>query len=78
MFVFVCTMLEVSAFSLSEVITVGYVETAVIVSESDGVAQLTVAISEADPIETSFNLLVSTMDGSAITTGLPCLNYMYL
>ena len=67
-------MLEVSVFSLSEVITVGYVETAVNVSESDGVAQLTVAISEADLIETSFNLLVSTMDGSAIPTGLPCLN----
>ena len=52
-------------------ITVGYVETAVNVSESDGVAQLTVAISVppgADPIETLFFLLVNTLDETA--TGL--------
>ena len=44
----------------------GYVETAVNVSESDGVAQLTVAISmpsEDVPIETSFSLLVNTTTG---------------
>ena len=64
-------------FSLSEEIKVGYIQTAVNISESDEVAQLTIAISmppEADPIETSFNLLVNTMDGSATTTGLPSLN----
>jgi len=52
----------------STVITVGYVDTAVSVSESDGVAQLTVAISvppQGDPIETSFTLLVNTLDGTA-------------
>ena len=50
----------------------GYVNTSVTVPESDGVAQLTVAISmphEAAPIETSFVLLVNTMDGMA--RGLP-------
>ena len=49
----------------------GYVETVVTVLESDRVAQLTVAISMppgADPIETSFFLLVNTSDGTA--TGL--------
>ena len=53
-------------------ITVGYVQTVATVLESDGVAQLTVAISMppgADPIETSFFLLVNTSDGTA--TGLP-------
>ena len=52
----------------------GYVQTVVTVSESDGVAQLTVSISmspEADPIETSFFLLLNTSDGTA--TGLLCL-----
>ena len=47
------------------------VQRSVNVSESDGVAQLTVAISmppEADPIETSFSLIVNTLDGTA--TGL--------
>ena len=47
-------------------VTVGYVETAVNVSESEGEAQLTVAILmplEADPIETSFSLLINTMTG---------------
>ena len=55
----------------SAVITVGYVQTAVTVLESDGVAQLTVGISMppgADPIETSFLLLVNTSDGTG--TGL--------
>ena len=50
----------------------GYV-TNVTVLESDGVATLTVAITvprEADPIETSFYLLVNTMDGSATAAGL--------
>ena len=52
----------------------GYVQTNVTVLESDGVATLTVAISmppEADPIETSFYLLVNTIDGSATAAGLP-------
>ena len=50
----------------------GYV-TNVTVLESDGVATLTVAITmphEADPIETSFYLLVNTVDGSATAAGL--------
>ena len=54
-------------------ITVGYVKTAVNVSESDGVAQLTVCISVplgADPIETLFFLLVNTLDETATATGL--------
>ena len=45
--------------------------TDVSVSESDGVAQLTVAISmppEAKLIETFFSLIVNTLDGAA--TGL--------
>ena len=49
----------------------GYVNTTVIIFESDGVAKLTVAISSphgAVQIETSFFLLVSTLDGTA--TGL--------
>ena len=58
-------------------ITVGYVQTAVTVFESAGVAQLTVAISvppQADPIDTSFSLLVNTNDGTATAGGLsPCL-----
>ena len=58
-------------------ITVGYVQTAVTIFESAGVAQLTVAISappQADPIETSFSLLVNTNDGTATAGGLsPCL-----
>ena len=51
----------------------GYVQTAVSIPESAGVAQLTVAISvppQADPIETSFFLLVNTNDGTAIAAGL--------
>ena len=47
---------------------VGYVDTAVSIFESAGVAELTVAIS-APPqgflIETSFFLLVNTTDGTA-------------
>ena len=53
-------------------IVVGYTETDVTVSESDGVAQLTVAISlppEDVPIETPFYLIVNTLNGTA--TGLP-------
>ena len=63
---------NVSATFLSAVITVGYTVTDVTVLESDGVATLTVAITMppgADPIETSFSLLVNTMDGTA--RGLP-------
>ena len=58
--------------SLSAEITVGYTVTDVTVLESDGVATLTVSITippGADPIETSFSLLVNTLDGTA--TGLP-------
>ena len=58
-------------FQSTAEITVGYVHTTVNVSESDGVAQLTVAISmppEGDPIEMSFFLLVNTQDQTA--TGL--------
>jgi len=50
------------------------------VSESDGVAQLTVAISvppQGDPIETSFTLLANTFDGTA--AGLAsCLEFDYV
>ena len=49
----------------------GFVDTNVTVFESDGVATLTVAISfPSGPIETSFYLLVNTMDGSATAAGL--------
>ena len=50
----------------------GYTVTNVTVSESDEVAALTVSIAmppRADPIETSFSLIVNTLDGTA--TGLP-------
>ena len=53
---------------------VGYVRTNVTVFESDGVATLTVAISmppEDITIETSFYLLVNTIDGSATEAALP-------
>ena len=60
-------------------ITVGYVQTAVSVPESAGVAQLTVAISrpsQAEPIETSFFLIVNTNDGTATAAGLSsCLEF---
>ena len=66
--------------SLSAEITVGYTVTDVTVLESDGVAMLTVSITMppgADPIETSFSLLVNTLDGTA--TGLPWrLEYDYV
>ena len=60
----VCTF----QFSLSIVIVVGYTVTNVTVSESDGVAQLTVAISmplEDVSFETSFYLIVNTLNGTA-------------
>ena len=53
---------------LSTVIVVGYIQTNVTVSESDGVAQLTAAISmphRGVPIETSFYLIVNTLNGTA-------------
>ena len=54
---------------LSSEITVGYIITAENVSESDGEATLTVVITmPTDPIETSFSLIVDTIDGTA--TGL--------
>ena len=57
----------------------GYVQTAVSVPESAGVAQLTVAISvppQGDPIDTSFFLLVNTNDGTATAAGLSsCLEF---
>ena len=58
----------------------GYTVTDVTVLESDGVATLTVAITMPPgpgPIETSFSLLVNTLDGTA--TGLPwSLEYDYV
>ena len=54
---------QYSILSLSTVIVVGYIKTNVTVSESDGVAQLTAAISMPSrrvPIEISFYLIVST------------------
>ena len=65
-------IVNVGVTSLSAEITVGYTVTDVNVSESDGEVQLTVAITMppgADPIETSFSLLVNTLDGTA--TGVP-------
>ena len=58
-------------FFFTAEMTVGYVHTSATVLESDGVAQLTVAISTppgTDPIEMSFFLLVNTVDQTA--TGL--------
>ena len=58
-------------FILSTDLTVGYANTAVSVLENEGVAQLTVAISmppRTVPIETSFSLLINTVNGAA--TGL--------
>ena len=80
-------MPTVDVIFLSAEIIVGYVETSVTVFENDGVATLTVAISVppgADPIETSFYLLVNTMDGSATAAGLSqsmefvCVRYIQL
>ena len=68
-YVTVCTSLSIYFAA----ITVGYNVTAVNVSESDGMAQLTVAISMLPGtvrMETSFYLLVNTMDGSATVTGM--------
>ena len=52
----------------------GYIQVTVNVFESDGMAQLTVAISMPPgtvPMETSFYLLVKTVDGPADLPGLP-------
>ena len=72
-YVTVCTSLSIYFAA----ITVGYNVTAVNVSESDGMTQLTVAISMPPgtvPMETSFHLLVNTIDGSEDLPGLPYLN----
>ena len=56
---------------------VGYIQVTLNISESDGMAQLTVAISVPPgtvPMETSFHLLVNTIDGSEDLPGLPYLN----
>ena len=58
-------------------ITVSYVQTDVTALESDGVAQLTVAISMPPgvvSIETFFSLILNTLDVTA--TGLPIDRYM--
>ena len=63
----VCT-LQYRIISLSTVIVVGYIETDMNVSESTGAAQLTVAISvppRGVSIETSFYLIVNTLNGTA-------------
>jgi len=76
--------ISVSMYNMvhSTVITVGYIDTAVSVSESDGVAQLTVAISvppQGVPIETSFTLLVNTFDGTAAgLTSCPEFEYVLI
>ena len=69
------TCISVAMYNIvhSTVITVGYVNTAVSVFESAGVAELTVAISVPNAsvtIESSFFLLVNTNDGSATAAGL--------
>ena len=60
---------------------VGYVQTAVTVLESDGVAHLNVVISKpaTNPIATYFYLVVNTSDKSATATGLQSfiLPYIY-
>ena len=64
--------------SFSTVIVVGYIQTAVTLFESDGVAQLTVAIttpSQTYEIRSSFFLLVNTINGTA--TGLQWSHFMY-
>ena len=61
----------------STVITVGYIDTAVSVFESAGVAELTVAISVPNPsvpIKTSFFLLMDMSDGTATAAGLSSLS----
>ena len=65
-------IVNVSVTSLSAEITVGYTVTDVTVLENGGVAQLTVAITiptGEDQIETSFSLLVNTLNGTG--TGVP-------
>ena len=60
---------NVDVISPSAEIIVGYTVTDMTVSESDGVAMLTVEITMptgADPIQTSFSLLATTLDGTAI------------
>ena len=55
----------------------GYIQVTVNVSESDRMAQLTVAISMPPgtvPMETSFYLLVNTIHESENLPGLPQLN----
>ena len=69
------TCISVTMYNIvhSTVITVGYVDTAVSVFESAGVAELTVAIlvpNASVTIETSFFLLVDTSDGTATAAGL--------
>ena len=60
---------NVGVILLSAEIIVGYIMTDMNVSESDGEVTLTVAITvPTDPIETSFSLIVNTIDGTA--TGL--------
>ena len=60
---------NVGVILLSAEIIVGYIMTDMNVSESDGEATLTVAITvPTGPIETSFSLIVNTIDGTA--TGL--------
>ena len=65
-------LIQYNIISLSVEIVVGYVQTAVTVLESDGVAHLNVGISRpaTDPIATYFYLLVNTSDKSATLTGL--------
>ena len=61
-----CNSMYLSLSVYFTAITVGYSQTAVNVSESDEVAQLTVAITmppEDVPVETSFSLLVNTVTG---------------
>ena len=61
-------IVNVGVFSLSAEITVGYILSDVTVLETDGIARLTVTItmpSEADLIDTSFFLLINTLDGTA-------------
>ena len=61
-------IVNVGVISHSAEITVGYTLSDMTVLETDGIARLTVAItmpSEADLIDTSFFLLVNTLDGTA-------------
>ena len=60
------TYFQIGVISPSAELRVGYGVTNVTVPESDEVATLTVVV--IDPIETSFSLIVNTLDGTA--TGL--------